>query len=1435
MIRAPPAVNDSSSSNPPDPPDPPELPDPSGASSPERAGAPAPDRVRRSRRLRRWLLGVLIAGLALPPLAWVLRESVTHPLVVRAARWALPRFTPYELELAALHGDWFTGLELEGLKLAPRPGRDGDDAPLRLLTADRAELRWRWRALLREPLAGLDAVELGSARLELDLTRGSPQATATDAQSSSSDAGFTWPAQLPAIDVGALDLELGVAPGAGLSLRGASLQLVPEGPGRHRAECSVARASWEDDVVRATGPVDLAWRAADGRFEFDTARWQGAPLLDGVALDLANIGRAEWSADGELLVGDARAGLRVEGDAQGLELGFDARGLDLEQLATLVGSVLRDWDGRGVAGRANLTASAQLPYGAALDGTAELTLEARRVVILGRRAEELNLEVSAAERTAHVRRGELREGPNELVVRDLVLPLEWRGAEEFVQALDGELHLEARDLGLWVAAGLMPDRPGVPAHELVFDADLSNGQARVERGELVLPGGRIVIERGLVAVGDALSGGGVDVELVGRVDLADLTPLEGMLGSAPWSGSLAGDLALSGRTPELELEVDLTGSELVLPWFAPGELHVLGRADTEGVAVQLLEARGEFGSLSARGALAWRDWNFGEVRVNADITRPELVPGMRDLSGAWHLEGDLHGPLARIEGGLQLSSEHLDAGGAPFDDVHADVLLEDGEVVLRELRAVTPAGPLLAAGRATGVFDEQPLGLELERLELSEGAQRLTLVAPARVEISGARLVVDEFLLEGPAGRARGSAEVLRGVARVDLELDELDPGAWLDPLLPAGTQLGRIDARFHLERDGPEFTLDTDGELDLDLQPLPPGETPLAVRLAWAGRMAGGRLELERLTAVERSPGAPGAVPGAPGAVPGAAGGAEWFALQGGLPLDPFPAAGSTSLAPGPLDFGGRLALPAGLALALGPDLVVEVAEPLTGELALSGAWRALEARLALAGRSLRVRGPAWSESLLHDAAALDAAFVLGAEGLTVERLRLEIPERTALELSGTVGLAPDVVELASDPGRVRAAALALEGSADLTLDGALARELAGVRRLSGRVTADARIGGTLGAPEIESSARLADGELRLTGAVPTLSGLAAELRLDGDRLQLEHFRGEIGGAPFEARGALTELAGTPTLELFLEGENLLLARSEGLRVRADCKLALRGPLDDVLVTGDVALRNSRLSANIDPLAFGGDASRPSRPAGIQLFSLPDPPLADLRFDIAITTAEPFVVRSNFVSGSLLADLHLAGTGAVPLPEGRIFLKQTRARLPAGTIKLPGGVIEFRSTDPFVPRIDIRGETRLAGHDVNLQLRGPYHDPEILLSSNPPLPNYDLLSLLLTGRLPVDNEGSTVERATESMALFLARDAFTRNFMGPPGDGESLLDRFEYSTGREISRRGNLTSQGSFRIGDSVLREGDSLYMTGERDKYDEFNFGLKLLFRLR
>jgi translocation and assembly module TamB len=52
---------------------------------------------------------------------------------------------------------------------------------------------------------------------------------------------------------------------------------------------------------------------------------------------------------------------------------------------------------------------------------------------------------------------------------------------------------------------------------------------------------------------------------------------------------------------------------------------------------------------------------------------------------------------------------------------------------------------------------------------------------------------------------------------------------------------------------------------------------------------------------------------------------------------------------------------------------------------------------------------------------------------------------------------------------------------------------------------------------------------------------------------------------------------------------------------------------------------------------------------------------------------------------------------------------------------------------------------------------------------------------------------------------------------------------------GRAVSRTGEETIEAQFRIADDVLRDGDNLYITGERDIFDFYNAGVKIVFRFK
>jgi translocation and assembly module TamB len=257
-------------------------------------------------------------------------------------------------------------------------------------------------------------------------------------------------------------------------------------------------------------------------------------------------------------------------------------------------------------------------------------------------------------------------------------------------------------------------------------------------------------------------------------------------------------------------------------------------------------------------------------------------------------------------------------------------------------------------------------------------------------------------------------------------------------------------------------------------------------------------------------------------------------------------------------------------------------------------------------------------------------------------------------------------------------------------------------------------------------------------------------------------------------------------------------------------------------------------MTQDVDLLRLSREAPTPTAGRGLQLFSLRDTLFADTRFDIAISAAEPFEIDNNMAKGKLRPELRLTGTGAVPILGGRIYVEPTRVQLPSATLRVRTGTIDFLASNPYVPELEIVAETRLQGYDITVRVSGPYDQPVVELSSVPPLSHEDLLLLILTGRPPGEDVSlRTGEQAAQDVAVFLAKDVVAGWFAGGPSDDESLADRFEIYSGEDITRSGAQTTLVRYRVADAVITDNDALYITGEEDAYDHYNFGVRVLFR--
>ena len=144
--------------------------------------------------------------------------------------------------------------------------------------------------------------------------------------------------------------------------------------------------------------------------------------------------------------------------------------------------------------------------------------------------------------------------------------------------------------------------------------------------------------------------------------------------------------------------------------------------------------------------------------------------------------------------------------------------------------------------------------------------------------------------------------------------------------------------------------------------------------------------------------------------------------------------------------------------------------------------------------------------------------------------------------------------------------------------------------------------------------------------------------------------------------------------------------------------------------VSGQVLTTNSRFLKNIDiiPIGLPGrPAPLPEPPSAAPTLSFPDPPLRDWKFDIAIKSKDPFLIRGNLATGEC-DHRHETGRHRIASAlQGQVRLENFDATLPFSTLTIRLGFLYFDPDDPLNPRIELQGDIADPGlHDPRFRLR---------------------------------------------------------------------------------------------------------------------------------
>lgn len=348
----------------------------------------------------------------------------------------------------------------------------------------------------------------------------------------------------------------------------------------------------------------------------------------------------------------------------------------------------------------------------------------------------------------------------------------------------------------------------------------------------------------------------------------------------------------------------------------------------------------------------------------------------------------------------------------------------------------------------------------------------------------------------------------------------------------------------------------------------------------------------------------------------------------------------------------------------------------------------------------------------------------------------------------------------------------------------------VAAARKISGTVTGNVEVAGQVGKPAIK-------GRIDLTGAgiemkdegIPAVTGAGAAVDLALDKITVRNLKATVAGGTLNGGGSLAIDQGKlGALDFRVSGNHLLLKRDDSLIVRANADLRLAGTMEKADLTGSVSVVDSLFYRDIELLPIGtpftapAAASLPKIDAPAKSGDSVPEPFRNWGINVAVRTGNPFLIRGNFATGRVDVNLRVGGTMGKPAPDGEVKISDFRAALPFSTLRIKSGKVVFNPATGFDPVLEIRGTAEPRPYRVNVFVYGSASNPQLVLTSNPPLPDNEIMTLLATG---TTTTGLEDPQAASSRAMQLLAEEIRR---GRFGVGKQLrpllgmLDRVDFS-----------------------------------------------------
>ena len=363
-------------------------------------------------------------------------------------------------------------------------------------------------------------------------------------------------------------------------------------------------------------------------------------------------------------------------------------------------------------------------------------------------------------------------------------------------------------------------------------------------------------------------------------------------------------------------------------------------------------------------------------------------------------------------------------------------------------------------------------------------------------------------------------------------------------------------------------------------------------------------------------------------------------------------------------------------------------------------------------------------------------------------------------------------------------------------------------IRNVSGEIKVDVRAIGTSHDPHLDGSVDVQNAAFLATASGAKYKNGRAVIRLARERMTVETMHIEDdNGHPLDVRGSLaTHEMRVGDLEIEARAQRFEVMRNELGRVAVDAVLQVRGQFESPRIAGDLTINTGEIKVDeiLQRTLFQPYSTEPTPIGDVDAVAALNP-WQRLGLDISLHVPNTLRMTGRDVQVSPgtpigLGDINLRVAGDLYLykdPSEPVSVTGSFDSV-SGTYTFQGrrfDVVEASSINfrgDLNPEVYVTVRRLISGVETRVGIAGPLRQPELRLSSTPPLDDSDILSLI------VFNTASNQLSAGQQQELLVRAGALAAGFIATPIlraiENQLGLEILEVETGGDVGTGPRLT-----------------------------------------